>query len=51
MNNLIILLVYMLDHASSDWLPAYSQKKKKKKLVTCLVGELIPLFSILDFEE
>ena len=30
MNNLFILLVYMLDHASSDWLPAYSQKKKKK---------------------
>ena len=31
MINLFILLVYMLDHASSDWLPAYSQKKKKKK--------------------
>ena len=49
MNNLFILLVYMLDHASSDWLPASSLKKKK--LVTCLVGELIPYFSILDFEE
>ena len=41
MNNLFILLVYMLDHASSDWLPAYSQEKKKK-MVTCLVRELIP---------
>ena len=29
MNNLFILLVYMLDHASSDWLPTYSKKKKK----------------------
>ena len=47
MNNLFILLVYMLDHANSDWLPTYS----KKKLVTCLAGELIPYFSILDFEE
>ena len=50
MNNLFVLLVYMLDHASSDWLPA-SSLKKKKKMVTCLVGELIPYFSILDFEE
>ena len=30
MNNLFILLVYMLDHASSDWLPVSSQKKEKK---------------------
>ena len=30
MNNLFILLVYMLDHASSDWLPASSLRKKKK---------------------
>ena len=31
MNNFFILLVHMLDHASSDWLPVSSQKKEKKK--------------------
>ena len=31
MNNLFILLVYMLDHASSDWLPACLFSKKEKK--------------------
>ena len=49
MNNLFILLVYMLDHASSDWLPAYSQKKKKEKIGYLLSWGAHPLILYFRF--
>ena len=52
MNNFFILLVHMLDHASSDWLPVSSQKKEKKKKFGYLLSwGAHPLFLYLDFEE
>ena len=49
MNSLFILLVYMPDHASSDWLPAYSQYNKNKKIGYLLSWGAHPLFLYFRF--